>query len=60
MPHILCRLTMLEADAGGMAAEVEPSRQRSVSYVAVRQTAAEQQSGKMASDREMRTKQRCH
>jgi hypothetical protein len=38
-----------------MAVEVEPSRQQLVSFVAVRQMAAEQQSGKMASDMEVRT-----
>jgi hypothetical protein len=39
-----------------MAVEVELFRQRFVSSVAVRQIAAREQSGKMASDMEVRTK----
>jgi hypothetical protein len=50
---------MLEADAGGTAVQVEPSRQQLVSFIAVRQIAAEEQSGKFASDMEVRTKQIC-
>jgi hypothetical protein len=50
---------MLEGDAGGMTVEVEPSRKQFVSFVAVRQIAAEEQSVKMASDAELSTKQRC-
>jgi hypothetical protein len=49
LPPILLRWpTMSEADAGGMAVEVEPSRQQVISFVAMRQIAAEGQSGKMA------------
>jgi hypothetical protein len=40
-----------------MAVEVEPSRQKSVCFIAVRQIAAEEESGKMASDMEVRAKQ---
>jgi hypothetical protein len=60
MPHILlCWKTTLEEDVGGMTVEVEPSCQQFVSFVAVRQIAAEEQSDRMASDMEVHTKQRC-
>jgi hypothetical protein len=39
-----------------MTVEVEPSRQQFISFVAVRQIAAEKQAGKMASDMEVRMK----
>jgi hypothetical protein len=39
-------------DAGDMAVEVEPSRTEFVSFVTVRQIAAEKQSAKMAYDME--------
>jgi hypothetical protein len=42
-----------------MAVEVDPSRQYSGNFVAMRQMAAEGQSDKMASDMEVRMKQRC-
>jgi hypothetical protein len=51
---------MLEADAGGMAAETEPYRQQFVSFVAAQQTAVEEQSGKLVCDMEMCMKRRCH
>jgi hypothetical protein len=51
---------MLVAEAGGMTVEAEPSCLKYVSSVAVRQIAAEEQSGKMASDVEVRMKQKCH
>ena len=57
-PILLYWPTISEADVGGMAVEVEPSRQYSVKFVAVRQTTAEGQSDKMASDMEVRMKQR--
>jgi hypothetical protein len=60
VPHILlCWPTTLEADAGGMAVEVESARQTFVSFVAVRQIREEEHSGKIASDEEVHTKQRC-
>jgi hypothetical protein len=60
-PILLCWPTTPEADVGDMAVEVEPSRQYSVIlyFVAMRQVAAERQSNKMASDMEVRMKQRC-
>jgi hypothetical protein len=58
--HLLCWPRTLEADAGYMAAEDEPSRQWFVSFVAVRQIAGEEQFGKMASDLEVNTMQRCY
>jgi hypothetical protein len=42
-PVLLCWPTALEADAGGMTVEVEPSRQWLVSFVVVWQMAAEEQ-----------------
>jgi len=42
-----------------MAAEVEPSQQLQLQFVAMQQTAAEGQSDKMMSDMEVRMKQRC-
>jgi hypothetical protein len=59
-PILLCWPTTLEADASYMALEVEPSRQSFVSFVVVRQIAREEQFGKMASDMEVSTKQRCY
>jgi hypothetical protein len=60
MPPILLYWPLtLEADASGMAVEVETSNQQFVSFVAVRKTPAEEQSGKMASDMEKCMKQRC-
>jgi hypothetical protein len=54
-PALLCWGKTSEANAGGITVEVEPSLQQSVSFVAARQMAAEDQFGKMASDTEMRT-----
>ena len=48
-----------EANVVDMTVEVEPSRQYSVNFVAVRQMTAEGQSDKMAPDMEVRMKQRC-
>jgi hypothetical protein len=60
MPPILVRRPkMLEANAGDMTVEVEPSREESVSFVALQQIAAEEHSVRMASDMEVRTKQGC-
>jgi hypothetical protein len=56
---LLCWPMTLEADTGSMTVEVEPSRQTYIRFFAMRQTAAEEQSGKMASDMEVRRKQRC-
>jgi hypothetical protein len=41
-----------------MAVEVEPSRQQFVCFIAVRQIAAEEETGKMASDMEVHAKQK--
>jgi hypothetical protein len=49
---------MLRVGAGGIAVEVESSSQYFVSFVAMQQIAAEEQSGKMESDMEVCTKQR--
>jgi hypothetical protein len=38
----VCWPTTLEADAGSMAVQVEPSRQQFVTFVALRQIAAEE------------------
>jgi hypothetical protein len=48
----------LEVDANGMWVEVKPSCQKFVDFVAMRQIETEEQSGKMTSDMEVRTKQR--
>ena len=58
-PTLLCWPTMSEADVGDMAVEVEPFCQYSVNFVAMGQMTAEQQSDKMASEMEVRMKQRC-
>jgi hypothetical protein len=49
---------MSEADAGGMAVEVELSCRSFISFVALRQKTAEE-FGKMASEVKVHTKQRC-
>jgi hypothetical protein len=49
-PTLLCWPTSLEADATGMAVEAKPSCHYFLSFVGVRQIAAEEHSGKMASD----------
>ena len=59
-PILLCWHTTLEADVGGMAAEVEPSHQYPITFVAVQQMAAEGQSDKMTSDMQVCLKQKCH
>jgi len=60
MPPIsLCWPTTSEANVVDMAVEVEPSRQYSVKFFSVRQMTAEGQRDKMASDMEVRMKQRC-
>ena len=51
---------MSEADVGVMAAEVEPSHQYPITFVAVQQMAAEGQSDKMTSDMQVCLKQKCH
>jgi hypothetical protein len=48
----------IKVDTGGMAIEVEPFHQSFLSYVVMRQRAAKEQPGKMASDMGMHMKQR--
>ena len=50
---------MSEVDVGGMAAEAEHSHNILSHFVAMRQMAAEGQSGRMMSDMEVQMKQRC-
>jgi hypothetical protein len=57
-PILIYCPTTLEADAGGVAVEDEASRSLFLTLVPVRQIAAKEQSGNMASDMEVRTKQR--
>jgi hypothetical protein len=53
--YLLCRPTTSKADASIMAVQAELSRRWLVSFVAVRQRAAEEQCDKMASDMEVLT-----
>ena len=58
MPSILlCWPVMSEADVGGMAVEIEPSSQYSVALVQIK---AEGQSDRMASDMEVKMKEKCN
>jgi hypothetical protein len=50
---------MLETDADGMAVEVDNSCKGFITFVAMQQITAEDQSGKLVSDMEVHTKQRC-
>ena len=58
-PVLLRWPTMSETDVGGMAVEVEPSHQYSITYCCGCQVAADRQSDKMASNVEVCMKQRC-
>jgi len=57
-PVLLCWLTTSEADAGGMAVEVEPSANIPLHYVAVWQMTAEGQSDRVVSVMEVHMEQR--
>jgi hypothetical protein len=57
-PILLCWPTTLEPDAGGLAIEIEHSHRYFISFVAVRQIAAEEPSGKMAPDMKVHTRQK--
>ena len=56
---LFCWPTVSERAEGGMAEEVEPSHQYSVTFCCQWQMAAEGQSDKMAPDVEVHMKQRC-